>query len=109
MQLAVLEAIEVGLFQVPFSPANPYLFFGFWLLFLLAALIQLLLLRRRPRSRGFLILSLVGLIAMELLWQATTGWDRLAWLILWFAFLTMLAGASVTTLIRTIRNRQNTG
>ena len=105
MYLAVFEAIEVGLFQSPFTPSNPYLFFGFWGFFLLAALIQFLLLRRRPRSRGFLIVSLIGLVAMEFLWQATTGWDSLLWLILWFVFLTMLAGAGLVTLIRHFRRK----
>ena len=105
MQLAMFEAAEVGLFQVPFTPSNPYLFFGFWIVFLFSALVQFLLLRRRPRSRGFLIFSVVGLIAMEFLWQATPGWDSLSWLIGWFVFLTMLLGAGFITLIRYFRKK----
>ena len=103
--LAVSFAWETGLFSAPFQLDNMYLFAAFWGIFLLSALIQFLLLRRRPRSRILLILSAIGLVAMEFAFQASDGWDTIGWGVLWFAFLTMLAGAGLVKLIFYLRSR----
>ncbi|MBQ7757863.1 hypothetical protein [Anaerotignum sp.] len=102
MRLTIFEAMEVGLFQVPFHPDNPYLFFAFWLCFALAVGIQLLLFKKcKGQGRWFfLLLSLCGFLLCEVACQLITGWDLLAWLLLWFLCLTFLLGAGLCTLLR---------
>lgn len=109
MRLTIFEAMEVGLLQVPFHPDNPYLFFAFWLCFVLAAGIQLLLFKKcKGNGRwGFILFSLMGLSICEIGCQIITGWGLIAWLLFWFIFLTFLLGAGLCALFYFIQKKRN--
>jgi len=99
--------MEIGLFQVPFHPDNPYLFFPFWGCFLLAIGIQALLLKKYKTGIrwSFLIFSLIGFFCCEIACQIIIGWDLILWLVLWFLFLTFLFGSVVCILVYNAKKR----
>ena len=109
MRLTIFEAMEVGLFQVPFHPfLNPYLFFAFWLCFALAVGIQSLLFKKcKGFGRwAFLVVSLCGFLLCETGCQIITGWDLILWLVCWFLCLTFLLGAGVCTVVYVLKKKK---
>ena len=94
MQLAVFQAWEAGLFQVPFVPRH-VLCWVFWILFTLGALIQWLILKKARRAWGiFPAILALGLLAGEIGCQTITGWDLLVPLFGWWLCAAMLLGAA---------------
>lgn len=94
MQLAVSQAWEIGLFQVPFSLGNA-LCWVFWAFFALGWLIQWLALKKvRRGGLVFPALLALGLLAGEIGCQTVTGWDLLLPLVGWWLCLNMLLGAA---------------
>ena len=106
MQLAIVQAAEVGLFQVPFVPGS-FLCWIFWGFFALGALIQWLVLRKARRGAwifpGVLIL---GLLAGEAGCWTVTGWDRLLPLFGWWLCLSLLLGAAAVWLVQARKRRR---
>ena len=104
MEPAIFKLMEVGLLQIPFQLYNPYLFFGFWISFFAAAAIQRLLLKKCKQTWArwsFAGITLVGLIAGEVLCQVITGWDLILYMVLFGLFLTFaLAILLVSLLLR---------
>lgn len=108
MRLTIFEAKEVGLFQIPFHPGEPILFAIFWFSFILAVCVQILLCKKYSSIKRwcFLLFSLVGLLICEIGCQVITGWNRLAWMLFWFIFLTFLLGSGIYTLIYLIKKKK---
>ena len=109
MRLTILEAMEVGLFAIPFHPLdNPFLFGIFWLCFFIGVIIQIVLLQhcKGYGKWGFLFFSFFGLIVCEIACQVITGWDLLAWLLFWFLFLVFLLSAGLTYLSSFLLKKQ---
>lgn len=107
MQLAIVQAAEIGYFDLPFHGESP-LFLVFWLSLLAGAGIQLILFRkaRRRRSRWwFLALLVVGLVACEVGCQLIQGWDLLVPLFLYCFFFTLLLGAGLGLAIHFIKRQ----
>ena len=99
MQLAIVQAAEVGLFQVPFAPGS-FLCWGFWAFFALGALIQRLVLKKARRGAWVLPgLLILGLLAGEIGCWTITGWDRLLPLFGWWLCLSLLLGAAAVTAV----------
>lgn len=110
MTFAIKELWEVGFFQIPFYFAEPYfLFFGFWAAFFIAVGVQRLLLKKCKGVWGrwsFAGVTLVGLVAGEVLVRIITGWDRILYLVLYGLFLTFALGISVAALLQCFRKRK---
>jgi len=106
--MAFLELWEIGYFHVPFQWDNLFLFFIFWGLFLIGALIQTLLLSKantKTGKFGFPIILCAFCIVLETACQLITGWDRLVWLVFYGFALTLLFGAILSILLRMIQNK----
>lgn len=103
MRPTILEAIEIGLLEIPFRfDANPFLCICFWLCFAIGIAVQSALLlhcRGKWKRRSFALLSLCGLLLCEAACQVIIGWESLLWLILWFFCLTFLLAAIIALLV----------
>lgn len=101
MRPTIFEAMEVGLFHIPFHPLdNPFLFGLFWLCFSIGIIVQVILFQHcKGNGRwGFILFSLMGLFFCEIACQVITGWDMLLWLLFWFLFLVFVIGAGICCL-----------
>ena len=107
MQFAIVQAAEVGLFQVPFFPGS-FLFWIFWALFALGALIQWLVLKKAGGGWAAWVLPgllILGLLAGEIGCWTITGWDLLLPLLGWWLCFALLLGAAAVTAVRWIRRK----
>jgi len=107
MRPIFLEAMEVGLLQIPFHPDNPFLFCLFWLCFFIGLIVQTVLFQhcKGYGKWGFILFALIGFLCCEMACQIITGWDLILWLVLWFLFLTFLFGAGISTFVYKLRKR----
>lgn len=107
MQLAIVQAAEVGLFQVPFLPWE-VLCWIFWAFFAIGGLLQWLVLKKARSGWAAWVLPgllVLGLLAGEIGCQTITGWERLAPLFGWWLCLAVLLGVAAVTAVRAVRRR----
>ncbi|MBE6114080.1 MAG: hypothetical protein E7191_03270 [Erysipelotrichaceae bacterium] len=79
-----IELFEIGFFAGLFNWSNILLTLGIFLCILIPMGIHMFLLQKYPRiSKYLVVLSIIGVIALEIVCQMTTGWDRFAWLIIY--------------------------
>lgn len=98
-----LEAIQIGLFQIPFSyHENPFLCLCFWLCCAIGSCIQLALLlhgKSKWMRSSFLLLSLGGLLLCELVALFLTGLPLLFCILLWFFCFAFVLSAIFCTIL----------
>ena len=106
MQFAVVQAAEVGLFQVPFVPGS-CLGWIFWALFARGFAVERMVLKKARRGAWvFPALLVLGLLAGEIGCWTITGWDRLLPLFGWWLCLSLLLGAAFSWLIQARKRKK---
>ena len=106
--MGIAELFEIGFFTAFWNWSNPILTALVYAFVIVGVVIQIILKKkcRKPIMKWLLIgICGVGIIISECLWQAITGWERLAIDILYGLAICLLLGAIIATIISTLKSR----
>ncbi|MBQ8599157.1 MAG: hypothetical protein IJ411_03475 [Oscillospiraceae bacterium] len=109
MKLMLFELIDIGFFQCFFSfEENPWLFTAGWIVLLLGAGLETLLLKKKKPWRLPAVLLLLCVLG-EVLCQCITGIELLAALILYGLAIVLLMGAVMALILHALIHRRRGG
>jgi len=106
--MGIAELFEIGFFTAFWNWSNPILTALVYAFVIVGVVIQIVLQKkcRKPIMKWLLIgICGVGIIISECLWQAITGWDRLAIDIIYGLAICLLLGAIITIIVSAIKSR----